>query len=838
MAILILATLGAYFTGLFGAANGPSVTSASANLQTANVSQEVTFNAAVDNPRNVALSYQWDFGDGTNTSTTAAQATHAYTLPGRFIALLSVLDGGKVVTTNDNNLIYVDVNDPSVATQPAAGTSPPKPVALAGVDNNIPKPNTAVNFNGNASWQWVSSDNGQTWSISDTSDPTKFNVIKTYIWSFGDGSQDTTGNRTRAAVTQHTYQREGNFFSKLTAQNPNGTSAYGLTVRVTNFAGQGVRNPSVFNSVTFGEPQFLDPAVDYETAGGEILQNVYETALFFNGNSTTDLVPLLALEVPTLQNGGLSADGTTYNFKIRDGVKFHDASALTAEDVAFSWKRPLIIHDPEGPSWMMDLALYNYLLSNWLNLCGPNGDQACKASDYYAAQDAAGHPTPQWLKDALGTGMIDEQSVRKALDASIFVNTTAPQQSGVAGVVTVRLARPYPAFLKIAAYTVMDVVSKKYVEANRGDKWETQNDWMNRNAMGTGPFKLTAWRPNQVIILDRFDQYWRGAAKIQQVNIIKVQDITTRELMLFSGQADWAAIPRNHQNDVMQGGNARSGLQIVKDQPTFDVNFLGFNQKIAANPNDKFTNVPADFFAGGPGAGGWHVRRAFSYAFDYNAYLQNIVFGGGKQLQGPIPEGMFGFSRPNNLFTHDLEKAKAELAQTQAPGGGSWLDKGFKLTIYYNAGNLVREQGSLLLANGLKQVSPNIDIEVQALDWPVYLETVNHKQVPLFFLGWAPDYADPDDYVTPFLHSTAGFYSSRVGYANTTLDKLIEQAASEVDQTKRAQLYTQIQQTAIDDVPFLWVNQATSFSVQRSWVKGYVFNPMYSNLIYYDLSKG
>ena len=77
----------------------------------------------------------------------------------------------------------------------------------------------------------------------------------------------------------------------------------------------------------------LDPALAYDTASAEIIQNTYETLVFYDGEATDKFVPMLA------ESWELSADGMTYTFKIRSGVKFHEGQDLTASDVAYSFQR-------------------------------------------------------------------------------------------------------------------------------------------------------------------------------------------------------------------------------------------------------------------------------------------------------------------------------------------------------------------------------------------------------------------------------------------------------------------------------------------------------------------
>ncbi|HSO13844.1 MAG TPA: ABC transporter substrate-binding protein, partial [Anaerolineales bacterium] len=107
------------------------------------------------------------------------------------------------------------------------------------------------------------------------------------------------------------------------------------------------KDPTTLVIATIGEPETLDPALAYETAGGEIIQNVYETLVFYDGEATDKFVPQLA------ESWEVSTDGTVYTFKMRSGVKFHDGADMTASDAAYSFQRGLLFGGYSGPQWLL-----------------------------------------------------------------------------------------------------------------------------------------------------------------------------------------------------------------------------------------------------------------------------------------------------------------------------------------------------------------------------------------------------------------------------------------------------------------------------------------------------
>src|SRR3989475_9444054 len=135
-----------------------------------------------------------------------------------------------------------------------------------------------------------------------------------------------------------------------------------LAVALTGVNGvaqaQAVKNPDTLIIQSFGDRESLDPSWAYDTASsGTFLWNVYETLIFFVGGRTDLYEPMLATGVPSVANGGISADGKTYTFKIRPGGKFPDGKVMTPEDVRDSPMRFMLVDRGGGPAWVLAAAV-------------------------------------------------------------------------------------------------------------------------------------------------------------------------------------------------------------------------------------------------------------------------------------------------------------------------------------------------------------------------------------------------------------------------------------------------------------------------------------------------
>jgi peptide/nickel transport system substrate-binding protein len=570
------------------------------------------------------------------------------------------------------------------------------------------------------------------------------------------------------------------------------TLAVALAISPSIVQGQAVRNPDTFIYQSAGDVESLDPAWEYDTtSSATILWNIYETLIFFRGQRTDLYDPMLATEVPSVPNGGISADGKTYTFKIRQGVKFHDGTPLTADDVKYSLLRIMMTDRDGGPSWLVLAPILGF--------------------DVQSTRDDKGNLIPDIWDRA----------------------NRAIQAQGNNLVIT--LTKPYAPFLSILA-TWSPVVSKKFVVANGG--WDGEKATVAKynnlpkpdgmtlfdKANGTGPFKLERWdRGTKTVTLIRNDTYWRAPAKLRRIVLQNVEEFGPRRLALQNGDADMIALGTVANLPAVSG---LPGVRVLDELPqlgnspalfmTFKIDPEG-NTDIGSGKMDG-NGIPPNFFSD------VHVRRAFAHLVDRETYIAQAYRGKGRPANGPIPFGMLGYASRGKWYEVSKDKAIAEFKE--AWGGQVW-DKGFKFTLSFNTGNIARQTLTQMVKEAVEGLNPKFKIDTRGITWSTYLNLYPKHKLPMFALGWAADYPDPDNFSTPFMHSTGSFSSGQV-YRNPEVDRLIEQAGKEVDPKKREQAYLKIQEIAYQDVPTIYIRYPVATLVLRSWVKGWYNNPMFA----------
>ncbi|MGD0613446.1 MAG: ABC transporter substrate-binding protein [Anaerolineales bacterium] len=370
------------------------------------------------------------------------------------------------------------------------------------------------------------------------------------------------------------------------------------------------------------------------------------------------------------------------------------------------------------------------------------------------------------------------------------------------------LKTPFSAFLPaLANIWGTGIVSPTAVKANEkaGDLGQA---YMQDHMVGTGPYKFVEWVHGDHITLERNLDYWGGwpttsAGKpIDRVIIKFITEPATQRLQLEKGDLD---IAMDISVDDLAQVSKESGMVLV-EQPSMMGTYIRFN----------VTKPPLDNIK---------VRQAILYAFDYNGMINQVMRGHAIQMQGPAAIGLPGHNDQLPIVKQDMAKAK-QLMQD------SGVKTPLTLTYVYETGQEDRRMVGELLQSNLAELG--ITLQIQTMPWESIWGKVSDKdksQTPdLTANGWWPDYADVQDYLYPMYHSSQWPPTSlNIGfYGNPQVDQLLDQALVTMDANTRYGLYEQAQQLIFNDTPDMDLYQKTMTIMMRDWVKGYVYNPIYT----------
>ena len=544
-----------------------------------------------------------------------------------------------------------------------------------------------------------------------------------------------------------------------------------------------------------GEMESLDPVYSYDGVTHGLLINVYDTLLKFDGFSLTDLLPSVSTAVPSKENGLISADGRTYTFPIRKGIKFQGGEELTPEDVRYSLLRFLLSDVSGGPS--------SLLLEPILGVSSTRNDKGEIVVNF---------------KDAADAVRVDGDNV------------------------VVTLKRPFAPFLSIIARWSY-IVSKDWAVSHGAwdgteDTWKQFNNFAKDSspffavANGSGPFSVARWDiAAKRLTLAANENYFAGAPKLKFIHMLTVDEPSTLRLMLETGDADVAEISTKFAAQIK--GNPEvalyDNLPRLRTDPviffTLDINMQA-NPDVGSGKLDG-QGIPADFFADK------NLRQAFEYAFDYDSFLKESMEGRGERAIGPAPAGLVKYDKDFKQYPFDLKKAE-ELFK-KAWGGQVW-EKGFKFTITYNTSGDMRQIASEILKRNVESLNPKFQIDLRGVTWPSFLEKTAKRQMPMWARGWVADYADAHNFYFPFLHSQ-GRYALSQGYKNPQVDALIERAVAETNFAKRSALYKQVHNLMHEDAMQIYTVHPTGLWAMRKNVKGFTDNPVYMGIYFYPMFK-
>jgi oligopeptide transport system substrate-binding protein len=430
----------------------------------------------------------------------------------------------------------------------------------------------------------------------------------------------------------------------------------------------------------------------------------------------------------------LSEDGRTYTFYLRKDVSFHDGRGVKAEDFKYSWERA----------------------------CAP----------------ATGSKTaPAYLGDIVGVDAVLRGEAAEISGVRVIGDYTLE--------VTIDAPKSY--FLYKMTYPTAFVVDRNNVSSG-GEWWRQPN--------GTGPFRLSEWQEQSLLVLERNELYYGEVAQVESV-----------VYHLYSG------VPMNlyETGEIDVSGVSVYYIDRVSDERG------PFYQDLTVYPELSFYYI--GFNTQKPPFDDENVRRAFCHALDKDKLVSLVYRDMVEPASGILPPAMPGYNEGLMGLDYDPELAR-ELIKNSKYGDVANLPP-IKITDA-GYGGLISGDLEAILYEWRENLG--VEIEVRQLEPEMYLYHLDEELDEMYFSGWIADYPHPQDFLDILFRS--GAENNYGGYSNPEVDALLDEANLEPDREASLSLYQQAEQKLVSDAACLPLWFGRNYVLTKPYVSGYELDPM------------
>lgn len=355
------------------------------------------------------------------------------------------------------------------------------------------------------------------------------------------------------------------------------------------------------------------------------------------------------------------------------------------------------------------------------------------------------------------------------------------------------LKESYPLFLPRVAGNYGSIVNPKVMEHEKDG--DLAQGWLAVNTAGSGPYQLAEYKKG------RYYKYIPNpnSAKQPKIGTVYFQinsDVSATRLKLTKGEIDIAeGIPVEQLLELEKVPN----VELVK-VPSLMVDYVYMN---IGKGNEALKDRK--------------VRQAISYATNYQSIIKNIQKDTVVPFRGPIPEGLWGHDENAKMYNYDVDKAKQLLSESGKSG--------IELTLLYTDHVPMWEPMALALQNDLAQIG--IKVKLNKVAYATMREMLDKGEFDLSFGQWAPDTADPWEFMSPWFDSKSwGLSGNRSFYKNDEVDKMVREAALIQDKEQRLKLYQEVTKIVNEDAVYVYLDQRLYVLPISKKVQGFKYNPM------------
>lgn len=317
-------------------------------------------------------------------------------------------------------------------------------------------------------------------------------------------------------------------------------------------------------------------------------------------------------------------------------------------------------------------------------------------------------------------------------------------------------------------------------------------------AIGTGPYKLVQYVPQDVLEYEKFEDYWGAPLPyIENVSFKILVDEDTRVAALRAGTVDYAFLTSVGAERLADD----ESITLLQGPRMFLYVFI-FNMLREPWSDPR-------------------VRQAISLATNRDELIQKALFGSGS-VAGPIPPGFGNWALSEDelrekWYTPDLDRAR-ELLSEAGVSEGQTLD----LLVTDFGGSNFYTGSAVVFKEQLAQIG--IDVQIRMVEQGVFIQEASPDggwNYDVNINAYSPRH-DPDGFLW------ARFYSENtyaVGYSNERIDEILPAARSELDLTTREEMYYEAQRILLDEAPMIWVAVDNIIEGISPRLQGYTQSP-------------
>jgi peptide/nickel transport system substrate-binding protein len=323
---------------------------------------------------------------------------------------------------------------------------------------------------------------------------------------------------------------------------------------------------------------------------------------------------------------------------------------------------------------------------------------------------------------------------------------------------------------------------------------------MDGHPVGTGPFEFIHMEQDEKIELKRNDSYFGQHPDISGVRFRIVPDAVVRALELRKGSADIGGV-NSLTPDMVNALSRMPGL-VAEQQPGTQLAYIAFNFNYSILAHRE-------------------VRQALAYATDRVSLIQYLLRGEARAAGSLLPPNHWGYDSNVTQYNYDPARAEELLDAAGFPRAKDGVR--FRLELKTST-----EESTRLLAEAIadewKRVGVQLDL--RPLEFATFYSDITRGSFQLYTFRWVGANNDPDTFQYVFgSHKMPPDGANRGHYRNPSLDLLLDQQHSEMNQESRKQLLSQVQEIVAEDEPYINLWYVDNISVHRDRVSKFAISP-------------